>query len=188
VDKDIEPEEVYSHIKELLQSEDFKIESEDVKDGFWDIHARKSSAERIIMGKIRDVDVVVAGTRSKFEVQLRAGIWGRDLAVPVVEGVATLGLATAMEVHSAHQFEEKMWEQIVRKIDPSLRICRLDGLLFKSDDELNKHIKMHEQQEMQQQAAQNSAMDQMLMWGTIGGMGMGMGWYGMGWGGQGRWI
>jgi hypothetical protein len=186
VDKEIEPRDVYSHIKELLQSEDFKIESENVKDGFWDLHARKSSAERIVMGKVRDVDVVVAGTKGKFEVQLRAGIWGRDLAVPAVEGVATLGLATAIDLHSAHQFEERMWEEIVHKIHPSLKICKLDGLLFKSDEELNKHIKMHEQQEMQQQTAQNSALNQMLMFGMLGGMGMGM--YGMGWGGQGPWI
>jgi hypothetical protein len=186
VDKDIEPRDVYSHIKELLQSEDFKIQSEDVRDGFWDLVARKSSAERIVIGKVRDVDVIVAGAKGKFEVQLRAGVWGRDLAVPVVEGVATLGLATAVDLHSAHQFEEKMWEQIVHRIDPSLRICELDGLLFKSDDELNKHIKLHEQQEMQRQAAQNSTLNQMLMLGMLGGLGMG--WYGTGWGGQGPWI
>ena len=187
VEKDIEPQAVYSHVKELLHSEGFKVESEDVRDGFWDVHARKSNVERVIMGKVRDVDVVIAGTRGRFEVQLRAGIWGRDLAVPVIEGVATLGLATAMDLHSAHQFEEKMWEQIVHSVDASLKICQLDGLLFKTDEELNKHIKMHEQEQLQQQAAQNSTMNQMLMLGMLGGMGMG--WYGMGWGNaQGRWI
>lgn len=183
----MEPQVVYSHIKGILQADGFKVESEDIRDAFLDLHARKSDVERILLGQVRDVDIIIAGKKGKFEVQVRAGIWGRDLAVPVIEGVATLGLATAVEIHSAHQFEERMWEQIVHKIDPSLKICQLDGLLFKSDQELNNHIKMHEQQEMQQQATQNSMMNQMLMAGVFGGTGMA--WYGMGWGGgQGPWI
>ncbi len=125
--------------------------------------------ERIVLGKVRDVDAIVAGTKGKFEVQLNAGVWGRDLAVPAVEGVATLGIATAVDLHSAHEFEERIWDQTVHVIDPSLRICKLDGLLFKSDQELQNHIKVHEQQ---QQAAQSSMTNSMLMMGMMGGMGM----------------
>ena len=181
VEKDVGPKDVYAHIKGLLESEGFKVQSEDTRDNFWDLHARKSSMERIVLGKVRDVDVVVAGTNGKFEVQLNTGVWGRDLAIPAIEGVATLGLATAVDLHSAHEFEERMWEQVVHNIDPSLKICRLDGLLFKSDQELQSHVKAHEQQ---QQAAQGSMMNSMLMMGMLGG---GMGMFGMGMGG-GLWI
>ena len=70
-------------------------------------------------------------------------------------------------------FEENMWEQIVHKIDPSLKVCQLDGLLFKSDQDLQNHVRMHAQQ---QQAAQSSMMNSMLMMGMLGGAGMmGMG-------------
>ena len=178
--KDIEPKDVYAHIKGLLQSEGFKLESEDTRDNFWDLHARKSSMERIVLGKVRDVDVVVSGTKGKFEVQLSAGVWGRDLAVPAIEGVATLGIAAAVDLHSAHQFEERIWEQTVHTIDPTLKICPLDGLLFKSDQELQGHIKTHEQQ----QATQGSMMNSMMMMGMLGGMGM----FGMGMMGGGLWI
>ena len=100
--------------------------------------------------------------------------YGREISsVPVMEGIATLGLATAAELHSAHEFEERTWEQIVHTIDPSLKICQLDGILFKTDQDLNAHIKLHEQQ-----GAQGSMMNQLLMMGMLGGVGMGM--FGMG--------
>lgn len=167
VERGTDPAQVYSNVKSLLQTEGFKITSEETKSNYWDLHAKKSGIERIALGKIRDVDVIIAGNVGKFEVQLHAGVWGRDLAVPAIEGVATLGLAAAAELHSAHEFEERMWEQIVHKIDPTLKICQLDGLLFNTDQELQKHVKEHVQQ---QYGYQNS----MYMMGGMGMLGMGM--------------
>lgn len=154
----------------MLQSEGFKITSEEVRDNYWDLQARKSSTERIVLGKVRDVDAVVCGSKGKFEVQIRAGIWGRDLAVPAIEGMASLGAVTAAELHSGHQFEERLWEQVVHKIDPSLKICQQDGLLFNTDQDLAKHMQMHEQQ----QATQGSMINQMMMLSMLGGFGIGM--------------
>ncbi|MBX8631471.1 MAG: hypothetical protein KIY12_04590 [Thermoplasmata archaeon] len=185
VEKDISPEDVYSKVKELLIGEGFKITSEDVKEGIWDLHARKSSAERIVLGRIRDVDVVIAGSRGKFEVQLHAGIWGRDVAIPAIEGIATLGVATAAELHSGHDFEKRLWREIVADIDPTLKICDIDGLLFKTQAELDQHMKTHQQQQMM---AQSSMLGPMAMMGGFGMMGMmGMGMMG-GFGGPGLWI
>ncbi len=87
--------------------------------------------------------------------------------MPAIEGVATLGLAAAADLNSAHEFEERMWEQIPYKIDPTLKICQLDGLLFNSDQELQSHIKMHVQQ---QQGYQSSMMNSMLMMDMMGGI------------------
>ncbi|WP_162509705.1 hypothetical protein [Thermogymnomonas acidicola] len=66
--------------------------------------------------------------------------------MPAVEGLLTLGLATAVEVHEGHEYELNLWKRIVHLIDPSLLVCDLDGLLFKSRDDLEKHIKMAHQQ------------------------------------------
>lgn len=182
VERNVQPEDVYQHVKSLLQGEGFKVTSEEKKENYWDLHARKSSAEKIVLGRVRDVDAVVAGTTGKFEVQLHAGVWGRDLAVPAIEGIATLGLVPAAELHSAHELEERLWEQIVNKIDPSLKVCKFDGMLFKSQEELNQHV-LEEQRRQQQ--AHNNMMNQMMMMGMVGGMGMmGMGMMGMG----GLWI
>ena len=181
VEKDADPAQVYSNVKALLQNEGFKITSEDTRNNYWDVHAKQSGLEKIVFGKVRDVDVVVAGAKGKFEVQLHAGVWGRDLVVPAIEGVATLGIIPAVELNSAREFEERIWEQVVHRIDPSLKICSIDGLLFKSELELQNHAKAHAEQ---QQAAQNSMMNSMLMMGMLGGVGM------MGWGmmGGGMWI
>ena len=120
VEKDITPGEVHEHVLDLLKAEGFTITSDEAKDGLWDIHAKKSSGERIVMGRVRDVDILIAGAQGKFEVQLHAGIWGRDLAIPAIEGIATLGIAAAAELHSGHEFEKRLWKEIVGKIDPTL--------------------------------------------------------------------
>ncbi len=182
VERDVRPADVYEHIKSLLQGERFKITSEEKRENYLDLHARKSNAEKIVLGRVRDVDALVAGTTGKFEVQLHAGIWGRDLLVPAIEGIATLGAVPAAELHSAHEFEERLWEQIVNKIDPSLKVSKLDGMVFKTQEELDKHLHAIAQQ---QQQAQNNMMMPGFMGGGMGLFGMGMiGMMGMG----GLWI
>ncbi|MDG6975774.1 MAG: hypothetical protein JRN16_02725 [Nitrososphaerota archaeon] len=164
-ERDVKPADVYENIKSLLQGEGFKVTSEEKRDGYLDLHARKSSTEKIILGKVRDVDAVVAGTVGKFEVQLHAGFWGRDLMVPAIEGVATLGAAPAVQLHEAHEFEERLWEQVVAKIDPSLKVCKLDGMLFKTQEELDKHLQAI-------QLAQQQAANSTMMYGGLGMMGL----------------
>ncbi|MDG7019962.1 MAG: hypothetical protein JRN43_06545 [Nitrososphaerota archaeon] len=164
-ERDVKPADVYENIKSLLQGEGFKVTSEEKRDGYLDLHARKSSTEKIILGKVRDVDAVVAGTVGKFEVQLHAGFWGRDLMVPAIEGVATLGAAPAVQLHEAHEFEERLWEQVVAKIDPSLKACKLDGMLFKTQEELDKHLQAI-------QLAQQQAANSTMMYGGLGMMGL----------------
>ena len=186
VEKDIAPEDVHAKAIELLKGEGFQVTSDDVKSGMWDVHAKKSGAERIVLGRVRDVDVLIAGTRGKFEVQLHAGIWGRDLVIPAVEGIASLGIATAAELHSGHEFEKRLWKEIVNKIDPTLKICDIDGMLFKTQAELDQHVKAHQQQ---MAAQQGSMLGPMAMMGGFGMMGMmGMGMFGGGLGGPGLWI
>lgn len=163
VEKEMEPSAVIGLVKDLLIKEDFKITSDEMQDNLLELHAKKTNKERIVLGKVRDVDVVVAGSKGKFEVQVHAGIWGRDLAIPSIEGIATLGIATAVELHSGHEFEMRLWEQIVHSIDPTLKICKIDGMLFKTDEDLNKHI----------QALQSQSASPMM------GMGMGMMGFGM---------
>ncbi len=186
VEKDIAPEDVHAKAIELLKGEGVQVTSDDVKSGMWDVHAKKSGAERIVLGRVRDVDVLIAGTRGKFEVQLHAGIWGRDLVIPAVEGIASLGIATAAELHSGHEFEKRLWKEIVNKIDPTLKICDIDGMLFKTQAELDQHVKAHQQQ---MAAQQGSMLGPMAMMGGFGMMGMmGMGMFGGGLGGPGLWI
>ena len=145
LEKDLDLALVYANIKTLLASEGFSVTSEETRENYWDLHAKKSGVKRIVLGQVRDIDVIVAGTKGRFEVQLRVGIWGKDLAVPVIESIATFGVVGLEEQHSSRELEERLWEQIVHKIDSSLSICEYDGLLFKTDEELQNHLKKHRQ-------------------------------------------
>ena len=146
------PAEVYYEIKALLETEGFKIVSEELTDNLWDLHARKSSLTRIVLGAVRDADVIITTVKNEekelVEVQLRIGVWGRDLAVPIIEGVATVGTATAAQHRSAHEYEENLWEKFVERLDPSLFVCHLDGIVLEDAEELESHTKMHREREL----------------------------------------
>lgn len=65
------------------RSHSLKIEtSEGVRQNLWDLHSRKVSSEMIGTGRVRDVDVIVAGQKGNFEVQLNVGFWGRTSSSP----------------------------------------------------------------------------------------------------------
>lgn len=146
VEKEISPEDLFAHVKDMLKAEGFVITSDDAKNGMWDLHAKKKDTEKIVLGRVRDVDVLIAGARGKFQVQLHAGIWGRDLIIPAIEGLASFGVVTAEELHSGHEFERRLWKEIVYKIDPTLKICDFDGLLFKTQADLDNHLMTHQRQ------------------------------------------
>lgn len=153
MDRNIEPEALYSRIKAAIEKRGFVVTSEEIQDGYWDLHAKKSGLARIASGSVRDVDLILAGNKTKLSIQLHAGIWGRDFVIPAIEGGVTLGLAAAAEMHYAGKFEEDLWEEIVRMIDPSFIICRKDGRVFESQGQFDEHEREHErnkQQEMEQ--------------------------------------
>jgi hypothetical protein len=139
IDRNLEPSKLYSNIKETLENQGFKIASEDIQDGHWDLHARKTGFAKIIMGSARDVDILLSGDRNKFGVQLRTSIWGRDFAIP---GEHMLNPSNNSRLIS--EFEEGLWEEIVHMIDPSLCVCSADGRVFSSEQELEDHQAEHE--------------------------------------------
>jgi hypothetical protein len=138
----IDPAELFVKTKRILESEGLRVTSEDVRNGFWDIHARKVAAEMIGTGRVRDVDVIIAGSRGRFEVQVNVGFWGKDIIIPAIEFVFTGGTSSGPFV-SAHRLERKLWEEIVKEIDPSLRVCPLDGLTFRSSEDFESHLDSH---------------------------------------------
>jgi len=92
-------------------------------------------------------------------------MWGRDYIVPAIEGVATLGLAAAAELRTAGKFEENLWEDIVRIIDPSLLVCDKDGRIFENQRELEAHLEEHRKDK--QMEAENKSWLQTSQMGWI---------------------
>jgi hypothetical protein len=138
-EKDVDPASVVASIKKFLSDNGFQIDRESSRPNLWDLRASKRGLLRIALGAVRDADVVVAGKRGRFEVQFRLGIWGRDLAVPVGEGIATLGVATAVDLHEKGLLEEKMWRDLVQLIDPTLQVCAVCGAILKTPEDLRSH-------------------------------------------------
>ncbi len=171
VEKDVAPSAVYAHLKQFLVENGFQIDTESARPNLWDLRASKRDAARIALGAVRDADVVVAGTQGKFEVQFKLGVWGKDLAVPAVEGIATLGIATALDLHEEHVLEDKMWRDLVHMIDPKLQICRRCGGIFRSPEDLKTHQDVEAQQAQSQMGMGNPMMMGMLGMGMLG-MGM----------------
>ena len=178
VEKDVEPAAVFAHLKQFMVENGFQVNNESSRSNFWELHASKKNAIRVALGAVRDADAVVAGTRGKFEVQFKLGVWGKDLAIPVVEGVATLGAASAIDLHEEHLLEDKMWRSLVHSIDPKLQICGQCGVIFQSPADLQAHQKVEAQQLQSQMGMANPMMMGMLGMGMLGMgmMGMGMMW------------
>ena len=139
IEKEIEPSDVFNMIKSILSSEGFTLESQTVKEGFWDIRAGRKNVERVVIGRVRNADAVISGRKGKFEVTFKLGVWGKDLPVPAVEGVVTLGVATARDLHEEHELEFRMWEKIVHNVDPSLLICERCGMVLRTEEDMKGH-------------------------------------------------
>ncbi|MFL6363636.1 MAG: hypothetical protein ACJ719_00295, partial [Nitrososphaeraceae archaeon] len=71
----------------------------------------------VIIGNVRDVEVMISGTESSYDLILRTGAWGKDIIVPTaIAGVLTAGVAAipaaAVSAYRAHAFEKHFWDYI----------------------------------------------------------------------------
>jgi len=90
-------------------------------DNFWDIKANKGTKGSVVIGNVRDVEVMISGTENNYDVILRTGVWGKDIVVPAaVVGVLTAGVATvpaaALSGYRAHKFEKDFWDHIKKTL------------------------------------------------------------------------
>jgi hypothetical protein len=116
--KNVEISELFDLIKKHLVEIELDIIYEGKEKDYWDLKAHKGSAGSIVVGNIRDVEVMIGGTKEKgHDLVLRTGAWGKDIIVPTaVWGVATAGIATIpvalAEIYRAHAFEKHFWDFI----------------------------------------------------------------------------
>ncbi len=106
--------ELYNEVKNHLETNGFKIIHDENQEGFFDVKAHKGGAVRHIVGAVRDVEVMLVGRPGNYELTLRTGAWGRDIAIPAIEASLILdplvGAATIpVEVLLARHFESNFW-------------------------------------------------------------------------------
>ena len=110
--KNVEISQLFDRIKEHLLEIKLDIIAEEKEKDFWNVKAHKGSAGSVVVGNIRDVEVMISGSKDQgHDLILRTGAWGKDIIVPTaIATVATAGIATVpvalAEIYRAHKFEK----------------------------------------------------------------------------------
>jgi len=112
---------LYDEIKKYLQGIKLDIISEEKMENFWDIKAHKGTKGSVIIGNVRDVEVMISGKEGNYDLVLRTGAWGKDIVVPaVIAGVLTAGagavIVGGVSAYRAHAFERNFWNFIKKAL------------------------------------------------------------------------
>lgn len=115
--QNVEISQLYDLIKKHLQEIELDIIHEETHENFWNLKAHKGSKGSIVVGNIRDVEIMISGTKDNHDLVLRTGAWGKDIIVPTaIWGAATAGIAVIpialAEIYRAHAFEKHFWDFI----------------------------------------------------------------------------
>ncbi len=126
--KNIEVERLFELIKQHLTNElkldiiheETAASTATTASGYWNLKAHKGSKGSIVVGNIRDVEIMISGTKGNYDLVLRTGAWGKDIVVPtVIWGAVTAGVAVVpvalAEIYRAHAFEKHFWDFIREK-------------------------------------------------------------------------
>src|SRR6476619_747525 len=116
--QDVDVSQLYDQIKKYLQDKKLDIIHEEK---YCDLKSYKVTRGSVIIGNVRDVEVMISGTEGNYDLILRTGAWGKDIIVPtVIAGVLTAGVAAipaaAASGYRAHAFEKHFWDHIKKTL------------------------------------------------------------------------
>ena len=119
--QNVDVSRLYEEIKKYMQGLKLDIIHEDKLENFWNIKAHKGTKGSVIIGNVRDVEVMISGTEGHYDLVLRTGAWGRDIIVPAaIAGVLTAGVGAvvvgAASAYRAHAFERNFWNHIQKTL------------------------------------------------------------------------
>ena len=119
--QDVDISNLYDEMKKYLKDLKLDIISEENEENYWDLKAHKGTKGSVIIGNIRDVEVMISGKEGNYDLILRTGAWGKDIIVPTaIAGVLTAGiaaiLAAAVSSYRAHAFEKNFWDHIKKTL------------------------------------------------------------------------
>ena len=119
--QNVDVSRLYDEIKKYMQGLKLDIIHEDKLEEFWNIKAHKGTKGSVIIGNVRDVEVMISGKEGNYDLVLRTGAWGKDIVVPaVIAGVLTAGTGAviigAASAYRAHAFEKNFWNFIKKAL------------------------------------------------------------------------
>jgi hypothetical protein len=118
---DVEVSQLYDQIRQYLKDQKLDVIHEEKEDNYWDLKAHKGTKGSVVIGNVRDVEVMISGAERNYDLILRTGAWGRDIIVPAaIAGALTAGLAAipaaAVSGYRAHAFERNFWNYIQKTL------------------------------------------------------------------------
>ena len=126
--KNVDLGSLYKRLKRSIEDDNFKVTSDVVTENVYHLRAEKTGLKNVIIGSVRDIELVIAGDPSSFAVVFNAGAWGQNLSITGSAGyvVATLvegpalawgGIAAAGSYVKAVAYERDFWQIILNEVD-----------------------------------------------------------------------
>ena len=119
--QDPEVSRLYDQIKKPLQGLKLDIIHEEEIENYWNLKTHKGTKSSVIIGNVRDVDVMISGTKWNYDLMLRTGARGKDIIVPTaIPGALTTGIAAipanTLSTYRANSFEKNFWNFIIKTL------------------------------------------------------------------------
>ena len=80
--QEVDVSQLYDQIKKYLKDLNLDIIHEEKEENYWDLKTHKGTKDSVIIGNVRDVEVMISGTEGNYDLILRTGAWGKDILVP----------------------------------------------------------------------------------------------------------
>jgi hypothetical protein len=117
----VEISQLYDQIRNYMKDKKLDIIHEEKEDNFWDLKAHKGTRGSVIIGNVRDVEVMISDSEGNYDLILRTGAWGKDIVVPaVIAGVLTAGVGAVVaggaSAYRAHAFEKHFWDFVQKTL------------------------------------------------------------------------
>ena len=126
--KKIELNKLYNGIKNNLVEDKFHVTSDVQTDNVYHLRAEKTGVTEIIIGAVKDIELIIAGDEESFAVVFTAGAWGKNMITSGSTGfmVASLlaapaafygGAAATSSFVRAIAYEKDAWQMIEKEIE-----------------------------------------------------------------------
>ena len=126
--KNVDMGSLYKRLRRSIEDDNFKVTNDVVTENVYHLRAEKTGLKNIIIGSVRDIELVIAGDPSSFAVVFNVGAWGQNLSITGSAGyvVATLvegpalawgGIAAAGSYVKAVAYERDFWQTILNEVD-----------------------------------------------------------------------
>lgn len=116
----IDAERLVKSIKDHLRNLGLEIIHEDTFESYHSIKAYKGGIPSLVTGSVRDVEILITGKDKDYELTLRTGAWGRDIAIPslLISGLSfgAGAVVAGVEVFRAVMFEKNFWTWLNNEI------------------------------------------------------------------------